>query len=116
MFRQLLIIAMCCIFFATAKSVKKSEADTGAETEEEVSNTSASSVDEACPAKESAVDEEGNTTEPSIEEATAGSRKKSLRKAAASPELRLSVDEASTGVGKAVFRRVAKGIDTEFVG
>lgn len=73
MFRQLLIIGMCCIFLSTAKSVKKAEV--GARTE--------------------------NETKPVIE----------LRDAIASSD-----DDATTGVGKAVFRRIAKGIDTEFVG
>lgn len=71
MFRQLLIIGMCCILFSSAKSVKKAE--TGARSE----------------------------TKPAIE----------LRDAIASSD-----DDATTGVGKAVFRRIAKGIDTEFVG
>lgn len=71
MFRQLLIIAVCCIFLGTAKSVKKAEAGTGTEMKRmlEMSDAIASSD-----------------------------------------------DNATTGVGKAVFRRIDTGIDTEFVG
>lgn len=71
MFRQLLIIAVCCIFVGTAKSVKKAEAGAGSEMK---------------------------------------------RMLELSDAMQSSDDDATTGVGKAVFRRIAKGIDTEFVG